>query len=115
MTADKFRQMALALPEAVEKAHMGHPDFRVGGKIFATLWAGDRHGMVKLTPKLQERFVKANPDVFEPVNGAWGRQGCTKVTLRAAKVPLLRKALIAAWYNTAPRKLARAAGLEAPI
>ena len=114
MTAEKFRQMALALPEAVEKAHMGHPDFRVAGKIFATLWADDEHGMVKLTPIQQVRFVTDDPDVFEPVNGAWGRQGATKVTLRTATVPLLRKALVAAWYNIAPKQLARTAGPEEP-
>ena len=58
MTADKFRQLALALPEAIEKAHMGHPDFRVGGKIFATLWAGDEFGMHFESGLVQRRISK---------------------------------------------------------
>src|SRR5215467_11833223 len=86
MTAGEFRDVALSLPETVEAAHMGHPDFRVGGKIFATLsppaegWA-----MVKLTPEQQEAFIEAEPKVFSAFNGAWGRGGATKVQLRAAK------------------------------
>jgi len=106
MTAEEFRRMALSLPQATEAAHMGHPDFRVGGKIFATLsppglgWA-----MVKLTPEQQESFVQAEPKVFEPFNGAWGRDGATKVHLRAAKKGSLRTALVFAWRNRAPKRL----------
>lgn len=106
MTPDKFRSLALSLPEAMESAHMNHPDFRVGGKIFATLGAPDEaHGMVKLPPSEQALFVRTEPDVFYPVKGAWGRQGCTYVTLKAATEPAVRQALISAWRNTAPRKL----------
>jgi hypothetical protein len=106
VTPDDFRELALSLPEATESAHMNHPDFRVGGKIFATLGApDDKHGMVKLTPELQKVFVRTEPKVFRPVNGAWGRQGCTYVTLAEASEPSVRQALIAAWRNTAPKKL----------
>lgn len=106
MTADQFRALALELPEAVEQEHMGHPDFRVSGKIFATLWHDDTWGMVKLTPQQQAEFVQAAPETFEPVPGAWGAKGATKVLLRRAKAALVRPALLAAWKNTAPKKLA---------
>ena len=86
MTADQFRRLALSLPEATESAHMGHPDFRVKGKIFATLdYPEPGWGMVKLTPEQQAELVQAEPDVFEPCAGAWGARGCTNVRLRAVK------------------------------
>jgi hypothetical protein len=107
MTANEFRRLALSLPETEERAHMGHPDFRVRGKIFATLWAGDEWGMVKLTPNEQDVFVQAAPKIFEPVQGAWGARGCTKVRLSAAKKGPVRRALIAAWRGTAPKRLAQ--------
>src|SRR5439155_3275184 len=71
MTADEFRSMALGLPEAVEQAHMDHPDFRVRGKIFATLGPDEAWGMVKLTPDQQQELVRRHPKVFQPFNGAW--------------------------------------------
>lgn|SRR3989441_1045410 len=105
---DEFRRIALSLPEASESAHMGHPDFRVGGKIFATLgYPSAGWGVVKLTPDQQELFVQVEPEVFVPVKGAWGRRGATSVRLRAATKGIVRKALIAAWCNTAPKALAR--------
>ncbi len=112
MTPDEFRCLALSLPEALERAHMGHPDFRVRGKIFATLWPDDECGMVKLTPAEQDVFVQAAPKIFEPVNGAWGARGCTKVRLGAASERLVRRALIAAWRNTAPKRLSQQFGDE---
>ena len=106
MTATDFRKLALALPEAEEREHMDHPDFRVGGKIFATLGHPDKnHGMVKLSPEQQHYFAKAEPDVFVPVKGAWGRRGATSVHLKAARKETLRKAIEAAWRNTAPKRL----------
>ena len=107
MTADEFRSLALSLPEAVEKAHMGHPDFRVGGKIFATLGPAEAWGMVKLTPEQQAAFVQSAPAMFEAFDNAWGRQGATKVILRSARKATLRPALIAAWRNTAPKRLSQ--------
>jgi hypothetical protein len=87
---------------------MGHPDFRVGGKIFATLGYPDvRWAMVKLNPEQQEAFVSAVPSVFTPVKGAWGRGGATNVLLRKAKVGCVRTAVMTAWRNVAPAKLAR--------
>jgi len=72
MKADDFRRIALSLPEASESAHMGHPDFPVGGKIFATLGYPNREtGVIILPPDEQERLIRAYPDTFEPVKGAW--------------------------------------------
>jgi hypothetical protein len=106
MTAGDFRRLALRFPEAIESAHMDHPDFRVGGKIFATLGYPDMGvGMVKLFPDQQKDFVRDEPEVFAPVNGAWGRRGATHVRLRAAKKASVQRALAAAWRNTAPPKL----------
>ena len=99
--------MALSLPEVVESAHMQHPDFRVSGKIFATLGYPDKSwGMVKLAPRQQAAFVDAEPEIFVPAKGAWGRQGATTVYLRFATRETLHKALEAAWANTAPKLLA---------
>lgn len=107
MTADEFRALALGLPEAVEEEHMKHPDFRVAGKIFATLGPKEEWGMVKLTPDQQASFMRTDPKVFEPVKGAWGRRGCTYVRLADADELSVRHALIAAWRNNAPKKLAK--------
>jgi|SRR5690348_1728031 len=107
MTSQDFRRMALSLPETSEESHMEHPDFRVGGKIFATLgyprkgWA-----MLKLTPEQQDTFMNAEPEVFVPVKGGWGRRGATNVILREATKTTLRSALLAAWRKTAPKRLA---------
>ena len=107
MTANDFRKLALALPETEERAHMHHPDFRVAGKIFATLGYPDKpRGMVKLSPEDQHYFSKDHPDVFAPVKGVWGRRGATSVHLKAAKKAILAKAIQAAWRNTAPKRLA---------
>ena len=106
MTAKDFRQIVLALPETEERKHMNHPDFRVAGKIFATLGYPDStRGMVKLSPEDQHYFSKDYPDAFIPVKGTWGRRGATSVHLKAAKKDVLRKAIQAAWRNTAPKRL----------
>ena len=100
MTPQQFRRIALAIPGAVESEHMGHPDFRVGGKIFATLGAPSADwGMVKLTVEQQQTFCDADADAFQACNGAWGRQGCTNVRLSAAKATIVRSALTLAVEN----------------
>jgi hypothetical protein len=107
MTAEGFRKLALSFPDTSESAHMHHPDFRVRGKIFATLgYPNERWGMVKLTPAQQTKFVIAHPDVFVPANGAWGRAGSTTVNLRAARASVLLLALDAAWGNLALKGVA---------
>jgi hypothetical protein len=111
MTVDDFRRMALVLPEAVESAHMGHPDFRVRKKIFATIWPDDSWGMVKLTPDQQALFVHGEPAVFRPVKGGWGEKGATNVRLEVANPITLHQALLTAWRNVAPKTLIQKHGL----
>src|SRR3954470_22374451 len=77
--SDIFRRVALGMADAIESAHMGHPDFRANGKVFATIHADQIWGMVKVTPEQQQKFVHEYPAAFAPENGAWGRAGCTKV------------------------------------
>lgn len=104
-TPDDFRRIALSFPEAEERSHMGHPDFRVGGKIFATLGSPDgAHGMVSLLPEQQEDFMSLSP-AFTPAAGAWGRGGSTLVRLAEVREDLLETALAAAWRKRAPRRL----------
>jgi hypothetical protein len=112
MTAKQFRTLALALPEAVELSHMDHPDFRVGGKIFASLGADETWGMVKLTPDQQASYCQTDAGSFAPFKGAWGKRGCTKITLAAADETIVRQVLAAAWRNTAPKKLVAAHDTE---
>jgi N-acetylmuramic acid 6-phosphate etherase len=79
---------------------MDHPDFRVGGKIFATLGYPDEHwGMVKLRPEQQETFTRDYPDAFAPVKGGWGRQGATQVRLDSVGKATLRRAITEAYRN----------------
>lgn len=105
-TVAAFRRLALALPEAMEGAHGGHPDFRVAGKVFASLGVPDKAwGMVKLIPEQQEMLMDSVPGAFKPAAGAWGRRGCTHVRLAALDHDTLRSALAMAWRNTAPKKL----------
>jgi hypothetical protein len=106
LDAEDFRRIALGMTDAVEGAHMGHPDFRVNGRIFATLHADQEWGMVKLTPDQQQRFVHDAPGVFVPENGAWGRQGCTAVRLDWVDEEALGEAMTLAWRNHAARHLA---------
>jgi hypothetical protein len=105
MKADDFRALALALPGAVESSHMNHPDFRVGGKVFASLGPEGDQAMVKLSPEQQTAWLAAHPAAFEAIPGAWGRQGCTRVLLARAKRAFVRQALTEAWRGRAPKKL----------
>ena len=104
MTPEEYRRLALSLPGAIEGSHMGHPDFRVGGKIFATLWEGN--GVLLLRPEQQHLLVKSHPNIFSPVKGGWGVRGSTTVHLNAADEPTVRNALLTAWSNKTkkPRK-----------
>src|SRR6267378_2610134 len=105
-TMSAIRRTALALPGAVEGAHQGHADFRVGKRIFATLgYPDDAWGMVKLTPEQQSVLVEAEPDIFRRVPGGWGKYGNTNVRLAKADATTLRSALTLAWTNIAPKLL----------
>jgi YjbR len=100
MTPDDFRRLALEMPGASESSHMRHPDFRVRGKIFATLGYPDQAwGMVKLTPEQQRAFMQSDGSAFVPVKGAWGERGSTNVRLSLVREALLQEALAAACGN----------------
>ena len=110
MSAGSFRRIALTSPEAIEGAHQGHADFRVGKRVFATLGYPDKQwGMVKLTPEQQSMLVEAEPEIFRPVPGGWGKSGSTNVRLAKADAKTLRSALSMAWRNVAPKSLVAAA------
>jgi hypothetical protein len=105
-STDDFRRIALSFPGAEEKAHMGHPDFRVGGKIFATLQAPESNtGMVALHPEQQELAMDAEPEAFRPAAGAWGRGGSTMVDLGRVSDAWLERTLDWAWAKRAPKRL----------
>ena len=109
MSASRFRRAALALPGAVEGAHQRTADFRVGKRIFATLGYPDEDwGMVKLTPEQQSMLVEAEPEIFRPVPGGWGKQGYTNVLLAKADAATLKSALAMAWKNVAPKSQVKA-------
>jgi hypothetical protein len=104
MDVDDFRRCALELPEAEEKSHFEHPDFRVKNKIFGSL-PDDTRGVVKLTPDQQQMLTEAEPRIFSPVKGGWGRQGWTNIHLAAADEAAVRSALRMSWLNVAPAGL----------
>lgn len=117
MTTEDFRRMALELPGALESSHMGHPDFRVNGKIFATLHYPDENwGMVKLPVEHQDDFVQTQSQAFVPVKGAWGRQGCTNVRLKTVEESSLQQALRLAWSKAGkPSSAARKKRSAKPV
>jgi hypothetical protein len=100
MRENDFRRIALGMEGAVESAHMGHPDFRVNNRIFATLHHDREFGMVALTPDQQAQFIRADPDAFAPESGAWGRAGSTRVHLKSVHEETLGEAMTLAWQNT---------------
>ena len=105
MKASDFRRIALSMPEAIESEHMEHPDFRVGGKIFATLgYPDNEHGMVILPPGDQARLVQTYPKIFAPAKGAWGKSGSTSVRLKLVDRATLQRAMEIAWRKRAPTK-----------
>jgi hypothetical protein len=114
MTVNDFRRIALSFEGAEESAHMGSPDFRVGGRIFATLASQSQgYGNLKLTPEQQVAFVAELPEVFIPIAGGWGKMGMTHIRLANATEDVLTGALRAAWQlrlgsNVQRRKRARA-------
>ncbi len=106
MTGTDFRRIALSMPEAVEGAHFGNADFRVDGKIFATLaLEKDGFGVLLLSPEEQAGMVEDAPEVFSPVPGGWGRQGSTRVSLARVSPGILEAAVRTAWRKRAPKRL----------
>lgn len=109
MTEEDFRGLVLALEGVEEGAHMGHPDFRLRGRIFASLMADGARATLKLSPDEQAALVHDAPATFAPAAGAWGRQGWTTVHLAAARTPTLRGACLLAYQSALaapPRKAA---------
>jgi hypothetical protein len=109
MRAADFRRMVLGLDGATEGAHMGHPDFRVNNRIFASLHSNDQFGMVALTPEQQQRLMAEHPETFTPESGAWGRGGSTRVLLHAADQEAVGEALTLAWQNAVQKAKAKRA------
>ncbi len=105
MGPDDVRILALMLPEAAAGAHSGNPDFRVGGRVFATLWVEEARVVLRLAPADQAALCEAEPDLFAPLDGAWGRRGWTNLDLDPCAEEVLRAALLAAWRMTAPAEL----------
>src|SRR2546421_11822568 len=100
MNATEFRRIALSFPGTSEKAHTAHPDFRVAGKIFATLGYPDAdHGVLMLPLDDQQKMVASNPAVFSPAKGAWGKRGSTQVRLTGVDRGTLRRAMALAWQK----------------
>jgi len=102
MTVDEFRRMALGMADAVEREHMGHPDFRApgpSGRIFATIHDSHETGGLMLTPDQQRQFLSADPDAFSPASGAWGRDGATTVRFASVDEETLGEAMTLAWQN----------------
>ena len=97
-TADQFRELALSLPGAEEGDHMGHPDFRANGRVFASLDVEEEHGTAMLTPQQQRKMMQASP-AFAAAKGAWGKRGCTTIALADVKGDMVRAALTMAWEN----------------
>jgi hypothetical protein len=111
VTREEFRQIAASLSDVTEAEHMAHPDFRTSGRVFATLgYPTDEFGMVKLAPEEQSVLVGAEPTVFSPASGAWGRQGSTLVRLAAASESAVRGAIELAWKNAARHASAKRPG-----
>jgi hypothetical protein len=105
MLPEEVRVLALMLPDVIAGAHMGNPDFRVHGRIFATLWTEEDRVVVRFTPEIQTDMIDAEPDVFEAIPGSWGKRGWTNVDLNMADEEIVRKALLAAWSTVAPPSL----------
>ena len=105
MTPAAFRKLALALDGASESTHGGHPDFRAGGKVFATMGYPDKDwAMVKLTPDQQEMLCAAEPAMFRPVKGGWGLRGATNLSVAEADAQTARSALAMALKNVTEKK-----------
>ena len=107
MNAEDFRRIALGMKDTIESAHMDHPDFRVNGRIFATLTHDELWGMVSLTPDQQREFVQEDRDTFVPVTGAWGRAGATRVHLASVDEDTLGRALTIARQNAVDKGAVR--------
>jgi hypothetical protein len=108
MTADEFRALALAFPEAIESSHFDTADFRVGKKIFATLRESDGRAVLKLAPDEQQLLKETGRGIFVPIKGSWGLKGWTQIMLEQADAETVRHAMAFSWKSVAPKKLVKA-------
>lgn len=111
MTADEFRALALSFPESREGSHFDTADFRVSGKIFATLRPLDQRAVLKLTPDQQQLFAETSSAMFRPVKGSWGEKGWTEVLLADADAETVRHVMAIAWKSVAPKTVVKRHGL----
>jgi hypothetical protein len=115
LTVSDFRRIALSFEGAEESSHMGSPDFRVGGKIFATLASQNQgYGNIKLTPEQQAAFIEEMPEVFVPIAGGWGKTGMTHIRLANATEDVLTGALHTAWKLRLEKDVQRRNRARAP-
>jgi hypothetical protein len=108
MTPDAFQKLLLDLPKLSASLHFDVPDFRVGGRIFATAGRIDGQAVLRLTRDQQQMLCEAEPDMFAPVTNAWGSKGWTRLILKKANIKTAKSALWMAWRNTASKKLLKA-------
>lgn len=104
MTQDEFRALAASFPEAAAGSHFDTSDFRVGGRIFATLRKTDGRAVLKLSHDEQQLLMATAPGLFEPVTGAWGRKGWTRVVLEASDAATVRHAMAMAYRSVTPKR-----------
>jgi hypothetical protein len=105
MNADDYRKLALSFPDAVAKGHMGAEDWRAGGKIFATLRPDYASGAIKLTPEQQDMLCAAEPAIFKPSSGAWGRHGWTEIDVKRIDAVTAKSAMAMSFANVAAKKV----------
>jgi hypothetical protein len=107
MTVEEFRDLALSFPESVESSHFETADFRVGGKVFATLRAMDSRAVLKLTPDEQRLLLETSAGMLQPVKGSWGEKGWTQVSLGQADSETVGHVMAIAWRRVAPKAVVR--------
>lgn len=111
MTPEEFRSLALSFPESIEGSHFDTTDFRVAGKIFATLRPSDGRAVVKLTPDQQRLLLETSSAMLQPVKGSWGEKGWSQVLLDRADADAVRHIMAIAWRSVAPKTVVRRHGL----
>jgi hypothetical protein len=111
LTVSQARKIVLSMPEAVESAHHGHPDFRVGGRIFATLWPDRGIAVVKLSIPEQTLLLESAPETF--LTNGWSKLGYTGVRLARVPAAQFRELVAASWRATAPKRLLGDGGAKA--
>jgi hypothetical protein len=107
-----FEELCSALPGVEKVDHWGKAAFRTKRRIFTTLWPDKNAANFNFTPDEQTAYCKEDPKSFYPVEGGWGRQGWTTVSLKHVKKTMLTNAINSAWYNAAPPKLQEQYRLE---